>query len=99
MTNNNAECRNRRRFSLVLCPGGYERNAYNMTEEEKLQLIENTLKIEANTLPADSLLESLPQWDSLNILNLQIELTAIRPDITFDALRECKTIGDVCAMM
>ena len=62
-------------------------------------LIENTLRIEHNTLLTNLLLEDLPQWDSLNILNLQIELTAIRSEISFDVLRDCKTIGDVFALI
>ena len=69
-----------------------------MTVEEKLQLIEMVLQVEANTLSEATLLEDVPQWDSLNILNLQIELTAIRPDISFDNLYECKSIGDICKM-
>jgi len=62
-------------------------------------LIEQVLDVEPNTLTTGTSLEDVPQWDSLNVLNLQIELTAIRPEISFDALRECKTIGDICAMV
>ena len=70
-----------------------------MTVEEILQLIEQVLQIEQNTLAEDSLLEDVPQWDSLNILNLQIELTATSPDISFDDLRECKSVRDICAII
>ena len=70
-----------------------------MPEEEILQLIEQVLGVEPNTLTAHTPLDSLPQWDSLNILNLQIELTAIRPDISFDNLFECKAVGDICVLI
>lgn len=67
--------------------------------EEKLQLIEQVLCIEPNTLSENTLLEHVPQWDSLSILNLQIELTALCPDISFDDLRLCKTVGEICGMI
>ena len=70
-----------------------------MTIDEKLQMIEQVLGVEHNTLITGSQLGDIPQWDSLNILNLQIELTAIRPDISFDDLRECSTVGDICTMI
>ena len=70
-----------------------------MTENDLLELIENVLAVEPNTLSAAMSLDSIPQWDSLNMLNLQIELTALRPDVSFDALRECKTVGDICRLV
>ena len=70
-----------------------------MTTEEKLQMIEQVLNIEPDTLTEDTPLENVPQWDSLNILNLQIELTAINPAVSFDDLRECRTVGEICGMM
>ena len=69
-----------------------------MTIEEKLQLIEQVLQVEQFTLNEGTLLDDVPQWDSLNILNLQIELTAIDPGISFDNLFACKSIGDICDM-
>ena len=69
-----------------------------MTIDEKLLLIEQVLDVERDTLTEDTMLDTVPQWDSLNILNLQIELTAICPDVSFDALHECQTVSDICAM-
>ena len=69
-----------------------------MTTEEKLQMIEQVLNAEPDTLMEHTILEDVPQWDSLNILNLQIELTVFRPGISFDDLRECKTVGEICGM-
>ena len=70
-----------------------------MTEEEMLQLIEQVLNVEANTLTVQTRLDGLAQWDSLNVLNLQIELTAIKPDVSFDSLHECNTVADIYALL
>lgn len=70
----------------------------SMTTEEKLQLIERVLQVEPDTLTEATALDGIPQWDSLSILNLQIELTAIRPDLSFDNLRECRTVGEICGL-
>jgi len=67
-----------------------------MTIEEKLQLIERVLQIEPDTLTEDRTLEDLSQWDSLSILNLQIELTVLQPDLSFEDLHGCRTVGDIC---
>ena len=69
-----------------------------MTTEEKLQLIEQVISAEPDTLTVYTILEDVPQWDSLSILNLQIELTVFRPGISFDDLHECKTVGEICGM-
>lgn len=69
-----------------------------MNTEAKLQLIEQTLGIEPASLQEATPLADVPKWDSLSILNLQIELTAHNPDITFDALRDCDTVADVIAL-
>ena len=70
-----------------------------MGVDELLQLIEQVLGVEADTLTAGTLLGDVPQWDSLSMLNLQIELTAIWPDVSFDALRKCRSVGDVCRLV
>ena len=69
-----------------------------MTDKEKLALIEKILEIKHNTLSIETELSALQAWDSLTILNLQIELTAIRPDLQFDSLYACNTVGDICKM-
>lgn len=66
-----------------------------MTKAELLNLMERVLQIEPGTLHEGLRLDDIPQWDSLSILNLQIELTVSHPDTDFDALRACKTVGDV----
>ena len=69
-----------------------------MTDKEKLALIEKILETEHDTLSEETELSALQAWDSLTILNLQIELTAIRPDVQFDSLYACNTAGDICKM-
>ena len=66
----------------------------SMTTEVKLQLIEQVLQTEPDTLTEDTSLDSLPQWDSLSILKVQIELTALRPD-----LFGCRTVGEICRLV
>ena len=70
-----------------------------MNIDEKLQIIEKVLEAEPNTLTENTPLDSLQNWNSLTILNLQIELTVIRPDLSFDNLHECKTAGEICGMI
>jgi len=70
-----------------------------MTTAEKLELIERVLDALPGTLTEDTKLGDLPMWDSLAMLNLQIELTAIRPDVQFDEIYVCITVGDICRMI
>ena len=69
-----------------------------MTIDEKLTLLETVLRIEPDTLAVDTRLEELPQWDSLNILSLQIELTVLRPEISFEQLRQCESVAELCRL-
>jgi len=70
-----------------------------MTTHEKLQLIEKVLCTKPNTLTEDTQLEALPMWDSLTMLSLQIEFTGIKPDVQFDQLYMCVTVGDLCRLI
>lgn len=70
-----------------------------MTTADKLRLIEKTLGLAPDSLKEDTQLNTLSAWDSLTILNLQIELTAIKPDMQFDDLYQCDTAGEICAMI
>jgi acyl carrier protein len=67
-----------------------------MTIDQKLELLERVLQVEPNTISPETSLEDLPQWDSLNIMNLQIELTVMQPDLQFEDLHMCNTVGEVC---
>jgi len=70
-----------------------------MTTKEKLELIEGVLHLKPNTLTEDVELNTLQEWDSLTILNLQVKLTAIRPDLQFDLLYSCNTVGEICKLI
>ena len=70
-----------------------------MTTKEKMALVEKVLDLTPDTLTADTALDALPEWDSLAILNLQVELTAIKPDVQFDNLYSCNTVGEICEMI
>jgi len=70
-----------------------------MTMKEKLEFVEKVLKAKPGTLTEDTPLNTLPMWDSLAMLNLQIEMTALKPDVQFDDLYMCDTVGDICKMI
>ena len=70
-----------------------------MTIQEKLQLIERVLNAKPGTLTEGTELHTLPAWDSLTMLNLQIELTTIKPDLQFDHLFRCNTVGEICEII
>ena len=70
-----------------------------MNTKEKLELIERILQVSPNTITEDTKLSNVPAWDSLTILSLQIELTALKPDVQFDNLYICETVGDICRMI
>ena len=70
-----------------------------MTTKEKLELIERVLQANPNTFTEDTKLDAVPTWDSLTILSLLVELTALKPDVQFDNLYACETVGDICGMI
>ena len=70
-----------------------------MTTEEKIGLIERVLGVEPGSLTEDTGLETVAEWDSLSILNLQVELTALMPDVQFDNLYNCMTVAEICQMI
>ena len=67
-----------------------------MTIPEKLALIEKVLNVKPGSLTVETDLHHVPSWDSLTILNLQVELTAIAPDLQFDNLYNCMSVGEIC---
>lgn len=69
-----------------------------MTTEEKIRLIEKILREKPNSLKEDTKIRTLESWDSLNILSLQVELSAMNPGIQFDSLYSCDTVGEICDM-
>ena len=70
-----------------------------MTAKEKLELIERVLQVKPNTLTEDTKLSTVQAWDSLTMLSLLVELTALKPDVQFDNLYTCETVGEICNMI
>jgi len=69
-----------------------------MTNKEKLALIEEALRLKADTLTEDTELGTLRAWDSFTILSLQVRLSAIKPDLQFSDLFGCDTVGEICGL-
>ena len=69
-----------------------------MTTKEKLALIEEVLRVKKDTLTEETELGTLRAWDSLTILSLQIRLSAINPDLQFNDLFGCDTVGEICEL-
>ena len=69
-----------------------------MTTKEKLALIEEVLRLKADTLTEETELSTLRAWDSLTILGLQIRLTSINAELQFNDLFGCDTVGEICGL-
>ena len=69
-----------------------------MTNDEKIEIIEKVLHAPEYSLQEDTLLSSLEGWESLNILNLQMELVTRGILVDEDDFMNCVTVGDVCAL-
>ncbi len=69
-----------------------------MTIDEKIELIEKVMHEPTYSLQEDTLLSSLEGWESLNILNLQMELVARGLTVDEKELAKCVTVGNVCSL-
>lgn len=69
-----------------------------MSLEEKLTLIEKVLHEPHFSLQEDSELRMINGWESLNIINLQMELIANGISVDENKLKECKTVGEICKL-
>lgn len=70
-----------------------------MSIDEKLELLEKVLHEPGNSLQEDTLLSSINGWESLNIVNLQMELAVLGINVEFMELMGCCTVKDVCELM
>lgn len=70
-----------------------------MTTKEKLELIEQVLRLKPGSLTEATELNTLREWDSFTILGLQVRLTAINPDLQFNDLFRCDTVGEICELI
>jgi len=70
-----------------------------MTLDEKIDFIEKVLHAPEYSLQEDTVLNTLDGWESLNILNLEMELIARGITVEQSALMNCSTVGELCSLM
>lgn len=69
-----------------------------MSIDEKLEFIEKILHEPKFSLQEATELNSLNGWESLNIVNLEMELIAKGVSINEEQLKSCKTVGEICRL-
>lgn len=70
-----------------------------MTEKEKLELAEEIMDVEEDTLSMDTLLDDIDEWDSLSALTLIVESKKRwGKGITTEIIDELKTVSDLCEL-
>ena len=70
-----------------------------MELDEKLEFIEKVLHAPEFSLEEETLLNTLDGWESLNILNLEMELIARGITVEQEKLMKCSTVGELCALI
>ena len=69
-----------------------------MSIDEKLEFIEKILHEPKFSLQEATELNSLNGWESLNIVNLEMELIAKGVSIDEAQLKSWKTVGEICRL-
>lgn len=69
-----------------------------MSIDEKLEFIEKILHEPKFSLQEATELNSLNGWESLNIVNLEMELIAKGVSINEEQLKSSKTVGEICRL-
>lgn len=70
-----------------------------MTEKEKLELAEEIMDVEEDTLSMDTLLDDIDEWDSLSALTLIVKSKKRWGKvITTEIIDELKTVSDLCEL-
>lgn len=68
-----------------------------MTEQEKLDFLEDVMEMEEGTLSADMILSDIEEWDSLSRLALLAEVKKqFGKKLTADEIKAFKTVKDIC---
>ena len=70
-----------------------------MTLDEKLEFVEKVLHEPEYSLAEDTLLNTLEGWESLNIVNLEMELIARGITVGQEKLIKCTTVGELCSLI
>lgn len=83
-------------FCATGVSGGME---ISMTEREKLDLLEEIMDVEEETLEMDMVLSEIEEWDSLSFLTLIVEAKKRWGKvITTETIESLVTVSDVCAL-
>lgn len=71
-----------------------------MTVQEKLNLIEEALELNVNSLTEDKALEDIPEYDSMAKLTIIVLADdEFGKKLTGEQLRDFKTVGDIVAFL
>ncbi len=71
-----------------------------MTNQEKINLIEDALEVEINSLTEDTLLSDLPEYDSMAKLSIIILCDEeFGKKLMGEQIRNFKTIGDILTFL
>lgn len=74
-----------------------EREDLTMTQQEKLELLEEIMELDEGTLAMDSVLDDFEEWDSLSKLSLMAEAKKqFDKNLTVEEIKTFTTVSDVC---
>lgn len=71
-----------------------------MSEKERLELLEETLEVEENTLTPETLLEDVAEYDSMAKLSLIVMMEdEFGVKLTSETVKSFKTVSDILKAM
>lgn len=71
-----------------------------MSQQEKLNLLEEMMEIDEGTLTPDTVLSTIEEWDSLSVLSfMSIMDEKFGKNISGNEIKSKKTIADLLIMM
>lgn len=71
-----------------------------MTNQEKLQLLEEIMELDEGTLKEDMLLSDIDEWDSISLLSFMAMMDEkFSKNITGSEVKAQKTVGDLMSLM
>ena len=71
-----------------------------MTEKERIELLEEIMDLDAETLKVDDKLENYEEWDSLTALTFISEMDSrFSKKVTGDQIKAFVTVADAIAFM
>lgn len=68
-----------------------------MTQQEKIEMLEDIMEVEEGTLKPDMVLADIEEWDSLTTLALAVKVRSLySKNLTADEIKSFITVEDVC---